>query len=295
MAGEILYGKPIADRILGEVAIEVEQLKKQNIHPLQMTIEIGNNPASKVYLHAQQKVAGRVGINCELIQLASTVSQTRLLKVLEQINRDMSINGLIMHVPLPDHLNTQAAQWHISSAKDIEGVTPANLGIMFLGGKSLIPCTAQAMIEMIKSTGVELRGKEVVVVGSSNIVGKPLAILLLHEMCTVTICHIATTERGLLQDHIGRADIVAVAVGVPHLIKGEWLKEGAMVIDAGINTMAGKIVGDVDFDAARERASFISPVPGGVGTVTTALLMKNTIEAVKDQHKMAENQREGIR
>jgi methylenetetrahydrofolate dehydrogenase (NADP+)/methenyltetrahydrofolate cyclohydrolase len=140
-----------------------------------------------------------------------------------------------MHVPLPSHLNTQAMQWNINTNKDIEGVTPANLGIMFLGGKSLVPCTAQAMVEMIKSTGMELRGKEVVVVGSSNIVGKPLSVLLLQEMCTITICHIATSERGLLEEHVRRADIVAVAVGVPHLIKGEWIKEGAIVIDAGIN------------------------------------------------------------
>lgn len=293
MAAEVLYGKPIAEKILEVVTTEVDKLKQHNIHPLQMTIEVGDNPASKVYLHAQQKVAERVGINCEFIQLATAVSQTRLLKVLDHINRDMSISGVIMHVPLPSHLNTQAAQWHISSAKDIEGVTPANLGIMFLGGKSLLPCTAQAMAEMIKSTGVELRGKEVVVVGSSNIVGKPLAVMLLNEMCTVTICHIATSERGLLEDHIRKADIVAVAVGVPQLIKGEWIKEGAIVIDAGINTVEGKLVGDVEFEEAKERASWITPVPGGVGTVTTALLMKNTIEAVKEQYRQAEGKREG--
>ncbi|MGE5381674.1 MAG: bifunctional 5,10-methylenetetrahydrofolate dehydrogenase/5,10-methenyltetrahydrofolate cyclohydrolase [Methylocystaceae bacterium] len=284
MTAEILHGKPIAQRILNSVADEVEELKKQEINPLLMTIEVGDNPASKVYLNAQQKVADQVGISCEFIQLSPSISQTRLLKVVNNINRDISINGVIMHVPLPEHLNTQAAQWHISSSKDIEGVTPANLGVMFLGGKSLVPCTAKAMVEMIKSTGTELRGKEVVVVGSSNIVGKPLSILLLGEMCTVTICHIATSERGLLEEHVRNADIVAVAVGVPHLIKGEWIKDDAIVIDAGINTVDGKLVGDVDFEAAKEHAAWITPVPGGVGTVTTALLMKNTIEAVRDQY-----------
>lgn len=287
MAAQILYGKPIAEKILMAVADEVSELKEKDIHPLLMTLEVGDNPASKVYLKAQMKVAEKVGINSELIQLSPAISPQRLLKVLDHINRDMSINGVIMHVPLPEHLNTQAVQWHISSAKDIEGVTPTNLGMMFLGGKSLVPCTARAMAEMIKATGTDLRGKEVVVVGSSNIVGKPLSILLLHEMCTVTICHIATSERGMLEYHVRNADIVAVAVGVPHLIKGAWIKEGAIVIDAGINSVDDKIVGDVEFEAAIERAAYVTPVPGGVGTVTTALLMKNTIEAVKDQLEKA--------
>lgn len=282
----VVYGKPIADRILSEVRAEVQELNKRGINPLLMTIEVGQNPASKVYLAAQNKVAEQVGINSEFIQLSSSISQTRLLGVLNHMNNDPSINGIIMHMPLPPHLDSRAVQWSINSKKDIEGVTPVNLGVMFLGGKSLVPCTAQAMVEMIKATGTELRGKEVVVVGSSNIVGKPVSILLLNEMCTVTICHIATSERGMLEHHVRQADILAVAVGVPHLIKGEWIKEGAIVVDAGINSVDGKIVGDVEFDAAKERASFITPVPGGVGTVTTAYLMKNTIEAVKSQYNL---------
>nr|WP_278279215.1 hypothetical protein [Syntrophomonas palmitatica] len=165
----------------------------------------------------------------------------------------------------------------------MEGVTPQNLGRLFLGVPGLMPCTAQAIVALIKSTGVDLNGREVTVVGHSDIVGKPCAIMLLKEEATVSICHYATDKRGLLEEHVKRAEILIVAAGKPGLIKGEWVREGAIVIDAGINSLGDRIVGDVDFDSAKQRASFITPVPGGVGAVTVAYLMKNTVEALRWQ------------
>ncbi len=279
----ILYGKEIAETLLAGVAAEVKELKQQNISPLLMTLEVGEDPASQVYLSSQRRVAEMAGISYETIQLSEGTSQKRLINTIDNINRDPYINGLIMHVPLPSHLDTKIVQWSISTQKDVEGVTPQNLGRLFLGVPGLMPCTAQAIVALIKSTGVDLKGKEVTVVGHSDIVGKPCAIMLLKEEATVSICHYATAERGMLEEHVKRAEILIVAVGKPGLIKGEWVREGAIVIDAGINSLGDHIVGDVDFAGARQRASFITPVPGGVGAVTVAYLMKNTVEALRWQ------------
>lgn len=280
MDGKIIYGKSIVEQLLQEVAEGVKVLKEEGVSPLLMTVEVGVDPASRVYLASQRRMAETVGIDYESVQLSETTSQARLMSVMKNINRDPSINGIILHSPLPKHLDTKMFQWSIETKKDVEGMTPHNLGRLFLGVPGLMPCTAQAIVSMIKATGTDIKGKEVCVIGQSDIVGKPSAILLLKEEATVSVCHIATAERGLLEEHVKRAEILVVAVGKPNLIKGEWIKEGAIVIDAGINYVEDKIVGDVEFEAAKERASYISPVPGGVGAVTVAYLMKNTLEAV---------------
>lgn len=280
---QVLHGKSVADRILDEVSSQVQAMKEQGISPFLMTLEVGNDPASQVYHDAQRRVAHRAGINYESIELSAATSQSRLLGYVDRINKDGFINGLIVHVPLPEHIDSRAIQPAIDRKKDVEGVTPCNLGGLFLGAQGLRPCTAQAIVALIKSTGVELRGREVTIVGHSDIVGKPVALLLLHEEATVSVCHFATYQRGNLEEYVRNAEILVVAVGKPDLIKGEWIREGAVVIDAGINTVGDQIVGDVEFAPAQERASYITPVPGGVGTVTTAYLMKNTLEALRWQ------------
>lgn len=281
----IIFGKDLADAIIDEVAREIEKLGATGSQPSLMTLEAGSDPASKVYQESQRRAARKVGINYETIELSEATSQQRLLKYVDRINRDPYINGLIVNLPLPEHVNTTQIQWAIDRKKDVEGVTPCNLGGLFLGAEGLRPCTAQAILALIKSTGIELRGKEVVVVGHSEIVGKPTALLLLHEDATVSVCHYATSQRGMLEEHVRNAEVLVVAVGKPGLIKGEWIKEGALVIDAGINNVGDKIVGDVEFESALERAAYITPVPGGVGAVTVAYLMKNTLEALCWQMK----------
>ncbi|NLU50510.1 MAG: bifunctional 5,10-methylenetetrahydrofolate dehydrogenase/5,10-methenyltetrahydrofolate cyclohydrolase [Syntrophomonadaceae bacterium] len=283
METKILYGKNLAEKILSGVRKEVKELKGKGVNPCLMTVQVGEDAASRVYLNSQQRQAETVGINCELLQLSAFTTQARLMRTLDNINEDPAINGIILHMPLPSALEARAAQWRISHEKDIEGVTPYNLGRLFLGAPLLAPCTALAAVELIKSTGVNLAGKEVTIIGSSDIVGKPCAIMLLKENATVTVCHIGTYERGYLEEHVRRAEILVVAIGRPNTIRGEWIKEGAIVIDVGINAVGDKIVGDVEFEEACKRAAFISPVPGGAGAVTVAFLLQNLVKATKWQ------------
>lgn len=282
--GNVLYGKLARDKLLGEIREEVKKIREsEGKSPLLMTLEVGDHPASKVYLSSQRKTAEEVGINYESIQLSAETSQARLLNIINDINKDPYINGLIMHMPMPRHINPKIAQWSISQKKDVEGVTPSNLGQLFLGMPALVPCTAQSIVALIKSTGIDLKGKEVTVIGHSDIVGKPVAHLLIQEEATVTVCQLSTFRRGFLEKHVRNAEILIVAAGHPGLVKGEWIKEGAIVIDAGITAVEDKILGDVEFDEARTKADYITPVPGGVGLLTTAYLMKNTLEALKWQ------------
>ena len=286
MAAELLKGKPIADKIKLEVSAEVEVLKAKGVTPFLVAVQVGENAASAVYTGAQKKVAESVGIRYELRELPAETTQEELIKYIEGLNNDDEVKGIILQMPLPPHFNTQAVQWSIAYSKDVEGMTPHNVGLVTYFAPRLAPCTPAGAVELIKSTGIDLYGKEVVVVGHSDIVGKPTAMLLLKEFCTVTICHIATGQRGMTAEHVKNAEIVVVAVGFPGIVKGEWIKEGAIVIDIGINKVGDKIVGDVEFDAAAERAAYITPVPGGAGVATTAMLMKNLVEATKWQLEM---------
>lgn len=284
MAAQLLLGKPLAEKIKAEVIKDVEELKTKSVVPSLVAIQVGQNDASRVYTNAQRKNAETCGIKYELQELPADTTQEQLLKHIAGLNADPNVTGIILQMPLPPHIDAKVCQWSIAYEKDVEGVTPTNMGLVSFGKPRLTPCTALGAYELIKSTGVDIYGKEVVVVGHSDIVGKPAALLLLNEFGTVTICHIATGQRGMTESHVRRAEILVVAVGVPHLIKGEWIKEGAIVVDIGINaTKDGKIVGDVETEVAAERASWITPVPGGAGTATTAILMKNTVEAAKWQ------------
>jgi methylenetetrahydrofolate dehydrogenase (NADP+)/methenyltetrahydrofolate cyclohydrolase len=253
--------------------------------PRLVNVMVGKNHGSCAYAKSQRKAAEYIGIQYELETLPEDVSQQDFRECIKRLNADESVNGIMIHKPIPDHIEHGDVAQYVDTDKDLEGINVTNIGKMLVGETKIIPCTPASVMEHIKSTGIDLYGKEAVIVGHSVIVGKPLSLLLLEQFATVTVCHIATSEAGKLEEHVRRADIVVVAVGKPSVIKGDWIKEGAVVIDVGINQVNDKIVGDVEFDAARKRAAFITPVPGGVGPVTVIMLMRNGIEAFKTQMK----------
>jgi len=283
MSAEIIDGKKIANQIKERLREEIDILKKKGKSPSLSAIQVGENPGSKVYVKAQRKSCESMGIEYNLHQFSENITQKELSDFIQKLNQDPRVTGIILQMPLPGHINAREMQRLIDPTKDAEGVSPTNMGMVVYGKPLLGPCTAMAIMELVKSTKIDLYGKEAVMVGHSDIVGKPTALLLLDKFVTTSVCHIATGERGSLPDYVKKAEILIVAVGKANLIKGEWIKEGAVVIDVGINRIEGKIVGDVEFDVAKERASYITPVPGGVGPVTTAMLLRNTVEAAKLQ------------
>ncbi len=285
MAAQLLEGKKIASRIKEKLIQEIEKLSKRGIQPSLSAIQVGNDPGSKVYTRSQKKSCEAIEIDYNLHQFETTITQEELVGFIQKLNQDKKVSGIILQMPLPSHLDAFALQKRINPLKDVEGVSPANMGLVVYGRPVLAPCTAMAVMEIIKSTGTKLYGKEAVMVGHSDIVGKPVVLLLLKEFVTTSVCHIATGERGTLPDYVKKAEILIVAVGKANLIKGEWIKKGAIVVDVGINRVEGKIVGDVEFEEAKEKASYITPVPGGVGPVTTTILLKNTVEATRLQSK----------
>jgi methylenetetrahydrofolate dehydrogenase (NADP+)/methenyltetrahydrofolate cyclohydrolase len=279
---KLLEGKPIAEGIKERLKGEIERLKSENgISPRLVAVQAGENPSSAVYVKNQKKAAEALGIGYELRSVPESASQTGLEKTIDGLNADPATTGVIIQLPLPKGIDGKRLVERISPAKDAEGMHPENLGRILLGHYTIGPCTAMAVMELLESTGENLYGKEAVVVGHSDIVGKPLALMLLNKFATTTVCHIATGERGVLPEHAKRAEILVVAVGKAGIVKGEWVREGAIVIDVGINKVGDRIVGDVEFEAARGRAGFITPVPGGVGPLTTTILMRNTVELAK--------------
>ena len=284
MGAQLIDGKAVARRVKEEVKEEIVKLKeKHKSFPLLLAVQVGESPASAAYLKSQKKGCEEVGINYQVQQLPQEVSEEELIQFIKQKNQDSKITGIILQMPLPEQIDAEKVQEAIDPSKDVEGVNPQNMGLLMYGWPGLVPCTALAVMELIKSTGTSIKGKQVTLVGHSSLVGKPLALLLLSspfDSATTTVCHIATRD---LDAHTRRAEILIVAVGKPGLIKADMIKEGAIVIDVGINRVEGKIVGDVVYEEAKEKASLITPVPGGVGPVTTAMLLKNTIEAWKIQ------------
>jgi len=281
---ELIQGREIAANIKENLNKEIEALKdKYGICPCLCAIEVGQNPASAVYLKAQKKNAEKLGLDYKLHTLDKDIKEGKLVELICQLNNDKNVNGIILQLPVPAHLDAKKIINLINPLKDVEGMHPENLGKIVLNKQGLAPCTACAVMEILKSTGVDLYGKEVVVVGHSEIVGKPLALMLLNKFATTTVCHIGTGERGVLPEHVNRAEILVVAVGKAQLVKGNWVKPGAIVVDVGINRVEDKLVGDVEFDRASKRASFITPVPGGVGPITVAILMQNLVRATKIQ------------
>lgn len=281
MENNLIDGKTIAEKIKAEVDSEITALKSAGINPKLVAVQVGENPASAVYVKQQRKNCEKAGITYELKTLPADIAEEQILSEISKINDDGTVTGIILQLPLPQGIDVRKIQASLSPHKDVEGVNPANMGWIVYGKPFLAPCTALAVKEIIDSTGIDLYGKEVVMVGHSDIVGKPVALLLVDKFATVSICHIGTSKAGMLEQHVRRADILIVAVGKANLIPGEWIKQGAVVVDVGINRVEDKIVGDVEFETAKEKASLITPVPGGVGPVTTAILLRNVVKAAK--------------
>lgn len=279
--GNIIDGKIIAEKIKEGVKRDIEELKAKGIVPKLVSIIVGENPASIVYMNQQKKNCEKIGIDYEILKLPEDISEEKLCENIENLNKDEKTTGIILQLPLPKNFDTRKIQSKISPIKDVEGVNPENMGWIVYGRATIGPCTALAVKEIIEYIGVDLYGKEVVMVGHSDIVGKPVALLLVDKFATTTICHIGTSDAGKLKEHVERAEILIVAVGKANLIPGDWIREGCIVIDVGINKVGDKIVGDVEFEKAKEKASWITPVPGGVGTVTTAILLRNTVLLAK--------------
>lgn len=278
MAAQIIDGKALAAKVKAELQKEVAQLKAQGLVPGLAVILLGDNPASAIYVRRKGEACQEVGIASTQIDLPQDCSQDRLLGIIQELNQNPKIHGILVQLPLPAGLNERKAIETLSPAKDVDGLHPANMGNLLLGTPTFVPCTPSGVMYMLDAIDFEFKGKEAVVVGRSNIVGKPMAHLLLARHATVTMCHSRTRD---LAFHTRRADLLVAAVGKAQMISGEMVSEGAVVIDVGINRQNGKLVGDVEFKGASQRAAFITPVPGGVGPMTIAMLLKNTVEAAK--------------
>lgn len=278
---KLLEGKPLAEKIASELKRQLKQLKCSCVLA---SIEVGAQASSAQYIAAQKKTAVALGIEFRHCTFDADVSEDKLIEFIDALNNDPQVQGVIVQLPLPKGIDSKRVISSILPVKDVEGLSPQHLGNLISGKPHLAPCTALAALEMIKSSGVDLYGKEAVVVGASEVIGKPIALLLLEAMATVTVCHIATSQAGRLEDHVRRADILVVAVGKPGVVKGSWVKKGAVVIDVGINKVNNATVGDVEFDGAEKNAAWITPVPGGVGPLTVMMLMRNLVEAVKSQN-----------
>lgn len=281
----ILDGKAVSAKVKEEVKEEVEALKKQGVSVGLAVIIVGNNPASRTYVNNKKKACEAAGILSEEYALPEETTQEELLALVEELNHKDSINGILCQLPLPKQLDEEAVIAAISGKKDVDAFSAVNVGHIMIGDYSFLPCTPAGIMEILRHYNIDVAGKECVVIGRSNIVGKPMAMLLLHQNGTVTICHSKTKN---LKDVTSRADILVAAVGIPHFVTADMVKEGAVVIDVGMDRDEnGKICGDVDFAAVEPKASYITPVPGGVGPMTIATLLKNTVTAAKQQNGIA--------
>lgn len=277
----IIDGKSLAKKIRMELKEEVDKLKKKNIYPKLAVIMVGDDKASKVYVKNKSKACEEIGIEYEEFLLNSNITMDELLNLIEELNERKDIHGILLQSPIPKHLDINKAFNKIDYKKDVDGFNPINVGKLVIGEDSFISCTPYGVIKMLEEYGIEIEGKNAVVIGRSNIVGKPLAQCLLAKNATVTICHSRTKN---IHQITNNADIIVAALGKPKYLKDSMVKDGAVVIDVGINrTDAGKIVGDVDFESVSKKASYITPVPGGVGPMTIAMLMNNVIKAAKLQ------------
>lgn len=273
----LIDGKQVALQKREEVKAQTEALKAQGIIPGLAVVLVGEDAASQVYVRNKEKACAEVGFYSKIYRLPEDASEKVLLALIDQLNQDDKIHGLLVQLPLPKHINEKNIINAISSKKDVDGFLPENLGALLIGEKAFEPCTPKGCIELIKQTGIEIAGKKAVVVGRSNIVGKPIAMMLLRENATVTICHSKTQN---LKEELLTADIVVAAIGKPHFITGDMIKEGAVIIDVGINRLPdGKLAGDVDQTSLGDKECYLTPVPGGVGPMTIAMLMSNTLES----------------
>jgi len=280
MSAQIIDGKRIATQIRSSLTTEVASLKKQHGRaPGLAVILVGNDPASKVYVSYKNKACEETGIKSVNYELPADTKEDKLQALIAKLNADPKIDGILVQLPLPEHINTSKVVDHIAPAKDVDGFNPVNMGLLTLGRAKLRPCTPKGVISLLDKTKIDLTGTEAVVIGCSNIVGRPMALELLAKRATVSICHSKTRD---LSSYVKRAEILIVAVGIANFIPGAWIKPEAVVIDVGINRLPdGSLTGDVNFAEAKQTASFITPVPGGVGPMTIASLMENTLLAYK--------------
>ncbi|MBF2499730.1 bifunctional methylenetetrahydrofolate dehydrogenase/methenyltetrahydrofolate cyclohydrolase FolD [Listeria seeligeri] len=282
--GQIIDGKKLAKEIQGKVTTEVAELAKNGKKPGLAVVLVGDNQASRTYVRNKQKRTEEAGMKSVLMELPETVSEEKLLEVVGKLNIDETIHGILVQLPLPKHISEEKVIDTISYDKDVDGFHPVNVGNLFIGKDSFVPCTPAGIIELIKSTGTQIEGKRAVVIGRSNIVGKPVAQLLLNENATVTIAHSRTKD---LPEVAKEADILVVATGLAKFVKKDYIKPGAVVIDVGMDRDENnKLCGDVDFDDVVDVAGFITPVPGGVGPMTITMLLANTLKAAKRIWKM---------
>ncbi|CAM4326617.1 bifunctional methylenetetrahydrofolate dehydrogenase/methenyltetrahydrofolate cyclohydrolase FolD [Listeria monocytogenes] len=282
--GEIIDGKKLAKEIQEKVTREVAELVKEDKQPGLAVVLVGDNQASRTYVRNKQKRTEEAGMKSVLIELPENVTEEKLLSVVEELNEDKTIHGILVQLPLPEHISEEKVIDTISFDKDVDGFHPVNVGNLFIGKDSFVPCTPAGIIELIKSTGTQIEGKRAVVIGRSNIVGKPVAQLLLNENATVTIAHSRTKD---LPQVAKEADILVVATGLAKFVKKDYIKPGAIVIDVGMDRDENnKLCGDVDFDDVVQEAGFITPVPGGVGPMTITMLLANTLKAAKRIWKM---------
>jgi methylenetetrahydrofolate dehydrogenase (NADP+) / methenyltetrahydrofolate cyclohydrolase len=280
MTAQIIWGTELAKEKRAQLAKEVEQLKNEGIEPGLAVILVGDNPASRSYVKAKQKACEEIGIRSVLLEFPDTITEQFLLEQIERLNQEDSIHGILVQLPLPKQINELKVIEKIAPEKDVDGFHPLNIGRMVAGQKAFLPCTPYGILYMVQSLGVEIAGKHVVVIGRSNIVGKPVGQLFLKENATVTYCHSKTKN---LADMTRQADILIVAVGKPNLIGAEHVKKGAIVIDVGVNRLEnGKLCGDVNFDEVKEVASYLTPVPKGVGPMTITMLLHNTVQAARE-------------
>lgn len=289
MPSTIIDGKQIAQDVRNEVKQKVSQLTQNGIVPCLAVILVGENPASVSYVTGKQKALAEVGMKDKSMHLPESTTQEELLKIIKELNEDSTVHGILVQLPLPKHINEEKILLAINPEKDVDGFHPVNVGNLVIGKKAFLPCTPHGIIVLLQKMNIETSGKHAVVIGRSNIVGKPVAILLARKEtnCTVTICHTGTKN---LSEFTKNADIIIAASGHPNTVTADMVKEGAVVIDVGVNRIPDsskksgfRLTGDVDFDSIKEKASFITPVPGGVGPMTIAMLMKNTLEAAENR------------
>ncbi|HDR7351668.1 bifunctional methylenetetrahydrofolate dehydrogenase/methenyltetrahydrofolate cyclohydrolase FolD [Bacillus wiedmannii] len=279
MVAVIIKGNEVAEKKRAQLTEEVVKLKEQGIVPGLAVILVGEDPASRSYVKGKEKGCEQVGIYSELIELPETITEERLLAEIDRLNGDDRINGILVQLPLPKHIEEKAIIERISPEKDVDGFHPISVGRMMTGQDTFLPCTPHGIVELVKETNLDISGKHVVVIGRSNIVGKPVGQLFLNENATITYCHSKTQN---MKELTKLADILIVAVGRPKMVTADYIKEGAVVIDVGVNRLeTGKLCGDVDFDNVLDVAGYITPVPKGVGPMTITMLLHNTVESAK--------------
>ncbi|MDX1411068.1 MAG: bifunctional methylenetetrahydrofolate dehydrogenase/methenyltetrahydrofolate cyclohydrolase FolD [Nitrospirales bacterium] len=280
MAAHLIDGKALALSIREQIGKDVAQLAEQaNVTPGLAAILVGDDPASAIYVKNKKTACGKAGIYADENKLPASTTQSELLALIEKMNADPKIHGILVQLPLPKHIDSKVILESVSPEKDVDGFHPYNVGRLVAAEPVFVPCTPKGVMRMIQSTGLPIEGKRAVIIGRSNIVGKPVALLLMHSNATVTVCHSRTKD---LPSFCREADIMVAAIGRAHFVTGDMIKEGAIVIDVGINRLEdGRLVGDVDFEAAKKQAGWITPVPGGVGPMTIAMLLQNTLESAK--------------